>query len=233
MKSKHLLSLAALAAFICSAQTTPPKDPAPDAAPLPAYMKLLPQPAAMPYQKINEKQRLALFASITFSPIAVVYSAAGAAISQGINSPEEWGQGWDAYGKRVASSYGGTIVGNTITYATSALFHEDNRYFQSNKTGLKARLGAVIISPYQARNDAGQIHFSASSFLGGAGQASIPLLWSPQSWQGWGNVALNYSIWYGTVAGANFVREFYPTLTRFYRNKVLSSKPPAKPPVKN
>lgn len=233
MNSKPLSLLLVVSAFAGYAQTAPPQDPAPDAAPLPAYLKLLPQPAAQPYQKINEKQRLALFASITFSPIAGLSSAAGAAISQGLNSPEEWGQGWGAYGKRVASSYGGTLVGNTITYATSAIFHEDNRYFQSNKTGLKTRLGAVIISPYQARNDAGQIHFSASSFLGGVGQSSIPLLWSPASWQGWGNVAINYSIWYGTVAGANFVREFYPTLARFYRNKVLSSKPATKPAVKN
>jgi hypothetical protein len=233
MIHKYLPSLAALTAVTCSAQTTPPKDSALDLTGLPAYMKLIPQPSPDPYHKITEQQRLALFASTVFSPIAGVSAAAGAAISQCINSPEEWGQGWGAYGKRVASGYAGTLVGNTITYGTSALFREDNRYFQSHKNGAKARLGAVLISPYQARNSAGQVRFSASSFLGGAGQATIPLTWSPPSWQGWGNIAINYSIWYGTVAGVNFAREFYPSLVRYYRSRVISNKPPAIPAVKN
>jgi hypothetical protein len=146
-----------------------------------------------------------------------------------MNSPKEWGQGWDAYGVRVASSYGSAFIGNTIAYGTSAMFREDNRYFESHKSGVKARLGAVLISPYVARNSAGQTRFSASSFLGGAGQAAIPLAWSPSSWQGWGNIAINYSIWYGTVAGINFAREFYPSLVRFYRNRVLTSPAPKTP----
>jgi hypothetical protein len=233
MKFRYLPSLAALTIFIGSAQTPPPQDPAQDSTGLPAYMKLIPRPAAEPFRMITEKQRLALFASTVFSPMAGLSAAAGAAISQGINSPEEWGQGWGPYGKRVASSYSGTLIGNTITYGTSAMFREDNRYFQSHKSGAMARLGAVLISPYQARNSAGHVHFSYSSLLGGAGQASIPLAWSPPSWQSWGDVALNYSIWYGTIAGVNFAREFYPSLVRYYRSKVLSSKPASKPAAKN
>jgi hypothetical protein len=233
MTYKHLLALAACTLPICSAQSTPPKDPAPDIAGVPGYVKLIPRPGQEPYAKITEQQRLALFASSTLSPMTALGVAAGAAISQGMNSPEEWGQGWGAYGKRFASSYGSTIIGNTITYGTSALFHEDNRYFQSHKDGLKARLGAVLISPYQARNSAGQVKFSASQFLGGVGQSTIPLAWSPSSWQGWGSIAINYSIWYGTVAGVNLARELYPSLVRFYRNKVVSSPAPAKKAVKN
>jgi len=224
MKASCLTLAGAL--FACNgwaqSPASTPSDPNSSTAGLPAYVKLLPQAAAEPFQEINEKQRLALFAANTFSPIPILGAAVGAAISQGMNSPEEWGQGWGPYGKRVASSYASTVIGNTIQYGTSALFREDNRYFESHKSGFKARLGAVLLSPYVARNSAGQTHFSVSSFLGGVGQASLPLAWSPQSWQGWGSVAINYSIWYGTMAGVNLARELNPTLVRFYRNKVMS-----------
>jgi hypothetical protein len=148
---------------------------------------------------------------------------ASAAISQAIDSPHEWGQGWGPYGVRIASSYGSSFVAYTITYGTSAIFKDDNRYFRSNQGRFGARLGHVIISPYLAHTDSGDIRFSTSSFLGGAGGAGIPLLWSPPSWQGWNNVAVNYAIWYGGLAGVNLVREFYPSLVRHHLKKLQRS----------
>lgn len=198
----------------CTAQ-----DSAPDAKDAPAFLKLLPQPAPEPWSTITPKQRFDNYASQTFSPVAALGVAAGAAISQGINSPKEWGQGWGAYGLRATSSYGGTLVGNTITFAVSAVVHEDNRYFRSKTEKFGGRLGHVMASPYVSRNDAGRQHFSTSMFLGSAGSSGIPLAWSPRSWQGWNNVGLSYLIWYGQGAGVNLVREFYPTLTRRFRAK--------------
>jgi hypothetical protein len=212
-------------ALICTAQTEAPSDPTLDSTGLPQYLKMLPQPKPEPWRKITEKDRFADYAYLNFSTAAVVSSMFGAAISQALDSPHEWGQGWGPYGVRVASSYGSSFVAYTITYGTSALFRDDNRYFRSNKNTLGARLGRVIVSPYVAHNDAGQLRFSTSSFLGGVGGATIPLKWSPASWQGWNNVGINYAIWYGGVAGVNFVREFYPTLVRYYKNKGRNARP--------
>jgi hypothetical protein len=60
-------------------------------------------------------------------------------------------------------------------------------------------------------------------FLGSAGYSGIQLAWSPPSWQGRNNVRLNYLIWYGETAGVNLVREFYPSLVRYYRSKHTSN----------
>jgi hypothetical protein len=206
-------------ALSCFAQTARVADPTLDSAGLPGYLKLLPQPAAEPWRKITEKDRFNYYASMTFSPLASLSAAFGAAISQGIDSPHEWGQGWGPYGIRVASSYGSNVVGNTVTYAASAVFRDDNRYFRSNKNGFKARLGAAALSPYVAHNNSGRPRFSTSSFLGGVGNATISLEWSPPSWQGWGNVGVNYLIWYSETAGINLVREFYPSVVRYFKNK--------------
>ena len=218
-KFVHLPLLILVAACACTAQNPQPPDATLDAAGLPVFLKVLPQPAEEPWTTITSKQRFDLYASQTFSPFAAIGAATGAAIGQGINSPKEWGQGWGAYGIRAASGYGGTLVGNTITFGVSALVHEDNRYFRSKPQDVRARLGHVIASPYVSRNDAGRQRFSVSMFLGSAGSSGIPLAWSPASWQGWDNAGLNYLIWYGQVAGVNLVREFYPTLVRHFRAK--------------
>ncbi len=228
MKQLNVSALFVLSALICSGQTTPVAetgpviDPTLDSTGLPFYVKMMPEPVPDPWRKISPKDRFDLYVSYTFSPYAALYAGLGGAIDQGINSPKEWGQGWGAFGKRTASSWGSAFVGNTITYGLSAAFRDDNRYVRSHKDGFGGRLGSVLISPYVAHNDSGGTRFSTSSFLGGAGQASIPLLWSPPSWQGWNNVGVNYLIWYGETAGLNFVREFYPSVVGFYKRKRAS-----------
>jgi hypothetical protein len=219
MKTSYLPVLLLSGAWIGSAQTAALPDPTLDSTGLPAYLKLLARPAAEPWSQITETQRFTNYASLTFAPYAGLAALFGGAINQALDHPQEWGQGGGAYRTRVASSYGSTFVAYTLTYGASAVFRDDNRYFRSNKDGLKARLAHVLVSPYEAHGNAGQLRFSSSSFLGGVGGASIPLLWSPSSWQGWSNVAVNYAVWYSGLAGVNFVREFYPSLVRHYKSK--------------
>jgi hypothetical protein len=217
MKITRISLVLLSASMACFAQTAPVGDPTSNAASVPANKKLLPKPAPE-WQKITPKENFNHFVSMTFSPGAIIGYAAGAAINQGTNSPSEWGQGWSAYGKRVASSFGSTAVGNTIQYGTSFVFHDDNRYFRATGKSFGARLGNVIISPLLAHNDRGGRRFSTSAFLGGAAAATIPLTWSPSSWQGGSEIALNGAIWYGETAGINFVREFFPSISRHLRD---------------
>jgi hypothetical protein len=207
------------AALICSAQTYGIADSTLDATGLPGYLKLLPQPTPEPWRKITEKERFNYYVLFTFTPLAGISAAFGGAISQGIDSPPEWGQGWGPYGVRVGSSYGSTVVGNTVTYGTSMLFRDDNRYVRSNKHGINGRLGNVLLSPYVAHSNTGKRRFSTSSFLGGVSQATVPLAWSPRSWQGWQNIGVNYLIWYGQTAGINLASEFYASFVGYFKNK--------------
>ncbi len=219
MRSRStLLYLAAALTLNCAGQDAKSTaDPVADTSGLPVYLKLLPKPEIEPWTKITGEQRWQQYVSLTYSPLAVLGAAAGAGVSQAIDSPTEWGQGAEGYGKRVASSYASTLVGNTVTFGSAALFHDDNRYFRSHSGGFFARLGHVIASPYVARNDQGGKRFSTSQFLGSAAYSGIQLAWQPRSWQGWDDVAINYSIWYGTVAGVNLFREFYPSFVKKFR----------------
>jgi hypothetical protein len=223
LKLNSLAVLLLVSVTICCAQTSAPSDATLDTAGLPFIVKLLPQPAPEPWQKITPKQRLGLYQQTSFSGIALLGSATGAAFSQLLDSPTEWGQGAEGYGRRVASSYGATIINGTIQYGTSILFHEDNRYFRSASSSFASRFGAVVISPFVAHNDRGGKRFSVSSFLGGAGQSTIPLAWSPPSWQGGSEISINAAIWYGQTAGTNLFREFYPSIAAHFRKNVTTN----------
>jgi hypothetical protein len=217
LKLSSLAVLLLVPLTVCRAQTSAPSDATLDTTGLPFVVKVLPQPAPEPWQKITSKQRLGLYQQTTFSGLALLGAATGAAFSQLLDSPTEWGQGAEGYGRRVASSYGATIINGTVQYGTSILFHEDNRYFRSTSTSFAARFGAVVISPFVAHNDHGGKRFSVSSFLGGAGQSTIPLAWSPPSWQGGSEISINAAIWYGQTAGTNLFREFYPSIAAHFR----------------
>lgn len=232
MTLTRLPALLLVVCFLCNAQTAVPADPTLDTSGLPAYLRAIPQPAPEPWRKITEQQRFELFASLSLTPGAGLSALSGAALSQALNSPKEWGQGSKAYGKRVASSYGSSAVAYSITYATSAIFKEDNRYFRSKKNKFGERFAHVIISPYVAHSNSGATHFSASSFLGSAGGSAIPLLWSPRSWQGMSNVAVNYYLWYAGLAGTNLIREFLPDMIRSQRLKHDKKSLPPVPPKK-
>ena len=159
---------------------------------------------------LTERRRFHLYLLSTAGPVPILAEAAGAGIGQWENSPKEWGQGWGAYGERFGSNLAYNGVRGTITYGTSILFHEDNRYFASHKHGLWARAGYAVLSTVTARNPDGQTTFSISSVTGVVGASAISSIWGPDSWKGVGNIGRNAGISFGATAGFNLVREFLP-----------------------
>jgi len=161
---------------------------------------------------LTEKKRFHLYVVSTAGPVPLLGEAVGAAIGQWDNTPEEWGQGWSAYGKRYGSNLAYNAVRQTITYGTSVAFHEDNRYFASPKHGFWSRTGYAVLSTVTARRPDGRSTFSVSSVTGIVGASAISSIWGPPSWKGIGNISENAGISFATTAGFNIVREFLPDL---------------------
>jgi len=96
--------------------------------------------------QLTEAKRFHLYLLSAGGPIPILGEAIGAGFSQWENSPEEWGQGWNAYGHRFGSNLAYNGIRQTITYGTSVVFHEDNRYFASHKHGLWVRTGISFLT---------------------------------------------------------------------------------------
>lgn len=133
------------------------------------------------YVRPTERQKIRNFAFDAFGP----YAFAGAAIAGGFDQaetrPPEWGQGWDAYGVRVANSFGISLVTTSTRYGLAEAFREDTLYYRCNCRGFFSRFEHAMISTVTARRgDDGHRAFSFPAVAAPyAGTMTATLGWYP------------------------------------------------------
>lgn len=164
---------------------------------------------AADFVPMTRSERAAQYVHALFGSEAFVLSAAHAGVAQLRNSPHEWGQGAEGFGRRYGNAYAKRIIAQTIENGLAFGLHEDNRYFRSEKHGI-GRLGYAITSVLLARHDDGSRFISISVIGGAAGSAFISRAWQPRSITSMGNGARSFGIGMGVRAGLNIGREFMP-----------------------
>lgn len=177
------------------------------------------------YTPLTQKERLRHYFQHMFNVESVFRSAAGAGINQALDIPHEWQQGGEGYALRFASSYGEHIIQSTVMYSTSAVLHEDNRYFLSGRSGFKARLKYAIASSFMAHHDDGSMHVSISRLSSYAAAATISRLWQPPSGIGPIHAVDSFAISIGVETGFNVAREFLPGILHSNRPVAMSQNP--------
>ncbi len=103
--------------------------------------------------------------------MAFAGSSIGAAIDQAFNFPHAWGQGADAYGARVASNLGISLVTATAQYSLAEAFHEDTAYYRCTCRGFFPRFWHAAVSTVASRRGTNghttfSIALSLSPFVG-------------------------------------------------------------------
>jgi hypothetical protein len=124
-----------------------------------------------PYVLPTEAQKFHNFEWNAFGPVAFAGSSFAAAIDQGSNFPHAWGQGAGAYGARVASNLGISLVTATAQYSMAEVFHEDPAYYRCTCAGFFRRFWHAAVSTVAARRGSdGHTSFSlaltVSPFVG-------------------------------------------------------------------
>jgi len=164
------------------------------------------------YVPLTQGDRARVYFSHMFDVQSFLRTAAGAGINQWMNTPSEWHQGAEGYGRRFASIYGEHIIQSTVMYGFSAVLHEDNRYFQSGETGAGNRIGYALESTIVARRDDGSRKISVSRLTSYVVAASLSRLWQPRSTSGVVKGVNAFGVAVGVEAGFNVAREFMPRL---------------------
>ena len=139
-------------------------------------------------------------------------SAAAAGLNQWNDTPTEWQQGAEGYGKRFASAYGGNMVRRTIQAGAGALLDEDNRYVPCTESGFVPRMKYALISPYMARSHTGSRKVSIAAIGALVGAAFISRTWQPSSTSNPSNALTVIGTTAGTNAGIAVAREFFPNV---------------------
>jgi hypothetical protein len=169
-------------------------------------------PAQPAYVPLTGSERLHRYLLGLVSPGAVVRSAAAAGINQWNNTPAEWHQGAEGYGRRFASSYAGHMVRQSLQSGLGAVFDEDNRYVPSTASGFGPRLGYALSSTFIARSHTGARKVSISAAGSLVGSAFISRAWQPPSTSHPSNALTSVVITGGVIAGLHVAREFFPNL---------------------
>jgi len=99
----------------------------------------------------TQQERYRNYAWNALGPVAFAGSSFAAAIDQGFNFPHKWGQGMDAYGARVASNLGISLVTATAQYSLAEAFHEDTAYYHCECRGFFPRFRHAAISTVASR----------------------------------------------------------------------------------
>ena len=151
----------------------------------------------------------------SFDVTVFPYVAFVAALSQADKNDKSYGQGWGAYGKRVASAFGDTTIENYMTGAIfPSLLHEDPRYYQMGKGGFWRRAEYSASRIVVTRTNDGQNRFNYSEIVGAAVAAGVGNTYHANSDR---TVSNTLSVWGQQVAWDTFtieMKEFWPDIRR-------------------
>lgn len=134
-------------------------------------LKPTPTPAANQnnanwYTRPDSEKRFNRYVKGTVGPFALAKLALRAGYGTWRNQPEEWGDRWEGFGRRVASGFGENVISNTTTYALDEALKLDSNYYYSHKKDFKSKLTNAILSPVTARNKNGKRVFGVPNIAG-------------------------------------------------------------------
>lgn len=189
-------------------QTTPPPQQQPSQPKLMSPNVANVQPGET-YHRPTDKEKFRSWAFISFGPYPLIGAAVAGAVQQADNSAPEWGQGADAYGVRVASSFGINLVTQTTRYGLAEVFHEDTLFYRCECSGFGPRLEHALLSTITARRgEDGHRVFSFGSLAAPyAGGEVAALTWYPGRYNASDGFRYgNYNL--AVQAGLNVALEF-------------------------
>jgi hypothetical protein len=160
-------------------------------------------------------QKFKLFGYNTVNPFPIASAAAIAGVSQARNSNPGYGQGGEGYGKRFGAAYANnasTQFFGTFLYPT--LFRQDPRYFRKETGSAGSRIGYSLTRLFVTRTDSGRSAPNISLWLATASSAALSNTYYPAGNRSAGDAADRFGISFGTQAGFNLLKEFWPDIKR-------------------
>ncbi len=170
----------------------------------------LPGKLDLNYVRPTERTKVSNYAFDAFGPYPIAGAAFAAGINQWTNSPPEWGQGAEGFGKRFGSDFGIAAIGTTTRYGLAEAFREDTMYYRCECSGPFPRLRHAVISTFTGRRGQdGHRVFSISALAAPyAGSMIAVYLWYPDRFDAKDAFRMgNYSLL--GYMGGNIALEFF------------------------
>ncbi|MDR3724323.1 MAG: hypothetical protein P4K83_07530 [Terracidiphilus sp.] len=185
-----------------------------------------------PYSRPAHKALVANYAFDTFGPFAFASSGGTAGFGQWTNSPPEWRQGAEGYGRRFGSDFGMNAAATTMRFALAEALREDSLYYRCECSGFFLRLRHAMLSTVTARHGQdGRRFFSMSAIVAPYAGSSVAVYgWYPDRYGAKDAFRIgNYNLL--GLAGGNVAMEFlysgpHTLLSRIHLNSRRGSPEP-------
>jgi hypothetical protein len=149
------------------------------------------------------------------NPYTLAFVAAEAGVNQARNSPKEYGQGAEGYGKRYGAGFAdGLTAGIFITGVYPSVLRQDPRYYRLGDGSLSHRTGYALSRILVTRQDSGRKAFNFSEVLGSFSSSALAVTYYPKSQRNFSDVAERAGIQFAFDAGFNLLKEVYPDIER-------------------
>lgn len=188
---------------------------------------------SIPFHPITAGQKMKIALKDSFDWPAYITGGLFAGLYQLENSNPSFGQGVAGYFRRFGTSSGDQIIGNMMTEGfVPALIHQDPRYFRLSSTGgtKKHRLVYALESIMVARMDSGKKTFNFSEWGGNSINAAIGNAYYPDG-RSASATGQRLLIDCGTDAFSNVLKEFWPDVKQWYKNRKHKNEAPVTPTV--
>jgi hypothetical protein len=175
---------------------------------------------SQPAVPLDWKGKLSFHAKTVYEPQAIAGFAAYAGALQALDTPKEWGQGADAYGKRVASTAGWAGIYATLAFGLDSTLHEDPRYYRSGGKGFWRRTGHALRGTLLTRTDSGGETLSVWRIGAAYGSTFLSNEWYPDRLNTVRLGFLEGTVTLGFGFVGNMGAEFWPDIKRkIFRKK--------------
>jgi hypothetical protein len=122
-------------------------------------------PTSLPggYQFPSAHDRFRTYQHDAVGPMALLYIAGRSGIAHLWDDPAEWHGDIGGYGRRLATTFGESMIKKTLEYGLNEAMHRDSRHYRCSCQGFLPRLGHSMKSTLAARNREGRYVFSVSA----------------------------------------------------------------------
>jgi hypothetical protein len=165
--------------------------------------------------RLDPGQKFELFVYNTVNPYPLLATTARAGIGQAADWNHNYGQGAEGYGKRFGAAYADNASTQFFgTFLYPVLLRQDSRYFRKSSGSASVRIGYAISRVFVTRTDSGRSAPNASFWLASATAAALSNTYYPPGDRSAGDAAWRFGIAFGSQAGFNVAKEFWPDVKR-------------------
>ena len=166
-----------------------------------------------------------LFVNDSISPSVLAESTLSSAIAQAANSPEGYGQGWDAYAKRFGSSMARRASSEFFgTFVLASALRQDPRFFPEENPTFSSSLTYSIQRLLVTRSDDGRDVANWSGLLGPLMAEGLANSYWPEQDRTAGQTFERYGFDLAGRVGTNMLRNYWPVFFKKLRGASHSDK---------